>query len=40
LRVDDADLGAVDFLLGQDLLNQWIVILDGMNGTVTIGVPE
>jgi hypothetical protein len=40
LRVDDADLGAVDFLLGQDLLKQWIVTLDGVNGTVTIGVPE
>lgn len=40
LRVDDTDLGVVDLLVGQDLLTQWIVTLDGVNGTVTIGVPE
>jgi hypothetical protein len=29
----------VDMLLGQDLINQWIVTFDGIHGTVTISVP-
>lgn len=29
----------VDMLLGQDLINQWIVTFDGVHGTITISVP-
>lgn len=29
----------IDMLLGQDLLNQWIVTLDGVKGTLTISEP-
>ena len=29
----------VDMLLGQDLINQWILTYDGIHGTLTIAVP-
>ncbi len=29
----------IDMLLGQDLINQWVVTYDGINGTLTIAVP-
>jgi hypothetical protein len=29
----------VDMLLGQDLINQWLLTIDGIHGTVTIAVP-
>lgn len=29
----------VDMLLGQDLINQWIITYDGIHGTLTIAIP-
>jgi hypothetical protein len=31
--------GSVDMLLGQDLINQWIITYDGIHGTLTIATP-